>query len=90
MAKQVRTHSATSAIGSLLETIGKVGKVELAGNSMTPFELEDAKADAKASLENFTNISKDSNIITAMENLDDAIELQHQLEAEQEQQQIEG
>ena len=68
MAKQRRTNTSVSAIGTLLHTIGTVAKVELKDNPEALAEVDKMVADVK-----------DSNIITAMENTDEAIELQHQI-----------
>ena len=69
MAKQKRTNSAVSAIAGLVSTIGKVAEIELAGNP-------EAIADVKKMTADLT----DSNLTTAMENLDDSIETQHQVD----------
>ena len=69
MAKQKRTNTAVSAIAGLVATIGKVAEIELAGNP-------EAIADVKKMTADLT----DSNLTTAMENLDDSIETQHQVE----------
>jgi len=69
MAKEKRTNSAVSAIAGLVATIGKVAEIELEGNP-------EAIADVKQMTANLV----DSNLTTAMENLDDSIETQHQVE----------
>jgi hypothetical protein len=70
MAKKTRkTNTAVSAIAGLVATIGKVAEIELAGNP-------EAIADVKKMTADLT----DSNLTTAMENLDDQIETQHQVE----------
>lgn len=73
MAKQRRANSSVSAINSLLNTIGTVAKIELKDNP-----------EALANVDKMVSDVKDSNLTTAMENLDETIELQHQI-AEEEQ-----
>jgi hypothetical protein len=70
MAKERRTNSASSVLGSLLSVIDTVAKVELKDNP-----------EALAEVSKMTAGAKDSNYITAAENLDDNIETQHQVEA---------
>jgi hypothetical protein len=70
MAKQRRNNSASSALGSLLSTIGTVAKVELADNPEALAEVEAMVAGLK-----------DSNYVTAAEHLDDNIETAHQVDA---------
>ncbi len=69
MAKERRTNSAVSALGSLLSTIGTVAKIELKDNPEALAEVDKMVAD-----------TKDSNYMTAAANLDDSIETQHQVE----------
>jgi hypothetical protein len=70
MAKQRRQNSAVSAIAGLINTIGNVAEIELAGNP-------EAIADVKQMTANLV----DSNLTTAMEHLDDSIETKHQVDA---------
>ena len=85
MAKQRREHTASSAISSLLSVIDKVAQAEL-GNLSEAEQIE-ANAAGLAAVKDMTALVGESNVMTAMENLDDNIELQHQiaeqLEAEQ-------
>jgi len=69
MAKVRRTNSAAGVLGSLLSVIETVAKVELKDNPEALAEVSKMTADAK-----------DSNYITAAENLDDSIETHHQVE----------
>lgn len=78
MAKQRRTNSGTSALGSLLDTINIVAAVELKDK---PEEL--------AKVNKMTADMKDSHIITAFELQDDAIEAYHEA-AQDEQGEIVG
>jgi hypothetical protein len=66
MAKQRRTNTSASALGSLLSTIGTVAKVELKDNPEALAEVDKMVADVK-----------DSNFVTAAELQDDAIEAYH-------------
>jgi hypothetical protein len=79
MAKEKRANSAVSAISSLLDVIGTVAAAELKDNPT-----------ALAQVTKMTEDVKDSNLTTAMENLDDAIELQHEIAAEQAEQEAEA
>ena len=71
MAKKKRTNTTVSAIGSLLDTIGTVAKVELKDNPEALAEVDKMVADVK-----------DSNITTSMELQDDSIEAYHEAEVE--------
>jgi len=79
MAKQRRTNTAVSAMSGLLDTIGAVAKVELKDNPEELAKVDKMVADVK-----------DSNFTTAQENLDDAIEFQHQAAEAQEQAEAEA
>lgn len=69
MAKQRRTNTAASALGSLLSAIGTVAAVELKDNPEALAEVSKMVAGVK-----------DSNYITAAEHLDDSIETKHQVD----------
>ena len=69
MAKERRTNTSVSAFGGLLDTISAVAKIELKDN---PEEL--------AKVDKMVADTKDSNITTAFELQDDAIEAMHQAE----------
>jgi len=80
MAKEVRQHTAVHGIRSLLGAINKVTAVELGGIKMTP----ETQKEALDAVTQATGIIDESNFITALENMDDAIELQHEVEAAEE------
>jgi hypothetical protein len=80
MAKERRQHSAVHGIASLLGAINSVAEVELGGGELTP----EAKQEALDAVKEATGVIGESNIMTVMENTDDAIELQHQLAEEAE------
>ena len=82
MAKQVRTHSATSAIGSLLKAIDKVAEAEL-GNVTEEQKIEANKIGLDA-VKEATAMIGDSNVMTGLEIQDDNIAAYHQAEAEKE------
>ena len=83
MAKQRRNHTAVNGITALLGAIGKVAEAEL-GNSLTPAEQAEANKAGLEAVKQATGMIGDSNIMTSMENLDDNIELQHQIAEEAE------
>jgi len=80
MAKQRRNNSAVSAITAVTDAI-RLETRRIAGD---PIDMNEYKT----AIDNAMGVVEDSNLITSMENLDDSIELQHQI-AEQEQAQEE-
>lgn len=78
MAKQRKTNSGVSALGSLLSTIGTVAAVELADNP-----------EALAEVTKMTANVADSNLMTAAALQDDAIEAFHDAEERAEAEQAE-
>ncbi len=77
MAKQRRTNTSVSAITNLLGAIEKVAEAEL-GDNLTPDQQTEANKIGLAAVKEATATIGDSNVMTAMENSDDAIEAQHQ------------
>lgn len=69
MAKTRRNNTASSALVTLLSTIGVVAAVELKDNP-----------EALAEVSKMVDDVKDSNFITAAEHLDDSIETKHQVD----------
>ena len=81
MAKQRRQHTGTSAIQSLLGAINQVAKAEKAkvDGSLTTEQQVDAVNTAMDAVEQATGVIGESNLITALELQDDAIEQYHQI-----------
>ena len=78
MAKVRKNYTAVNGITSLLEAINKVAQAEL--GEVNPEQKSEANKAGLEAVQQATAIIGDSNMVTAMENLDEAIELQHQEE----------
>ncbi len=76
MAKQRQQFTAKSALDAVL------GAIDIEGKRLAGEEID--MDDYKAKISGVKNIVGNSNMVTAMENLDDNIELQHQIAAEAE------